>query len=196
MPESPESWALVNQWRAGDDRAARELFDRYAEKLLNLARSRLNQRLAARVDAEDVVQSVFRTFFCRVREGQFTFENQDDLCKLLVRITVHKTLRRVKYHRAAKRNSRRETPQGEPEYDPMNDVLSREPSPEAAVTFIDQLEHFLNRLTKEERQILELRLQGAGTGEIAGKLGAYDRKIRRILERIRAVAELERLSLS
>jgi len=48
-------------------------------------------------------------------------------------------------------------------------------------------------LPKEDREILELRMDGYSTNEIAKKLGSYDRKIRRVLERIREVAEHERL---
>jgi RNA polymerase sigma factor (sigma-70 family) len=66
--------------------------------------------------------------------------------------------------------------------------MDDEPTPETVVTFMDHLEHFLNQLPKQDRQILELRLQGFSTEEIAEKLGSYDRKIRRVLERIRAVA--------
>ena len=53
---------------------------------------------------------------------------------------------------------------------------------------MDHLEHFLQQLPQLDRQILEMRLQGLSTEAIAEKLGTYDRKIRRVLERIRAVA--------
>src|SRR5437868_11199602 len=101
---SPGDRSLLDLWRGGDETAARELFDRYADRLLALARRRLGQRLARRVDSEDVVQSVFRTFFAHAKEGEFTIRDQDDMCKLLFRLTVHKTLRQVHYHTAAKRN--------------------------------------------------------------------------------------------
>ena len=139
-------------------------------------------------DPEDVVQSVFRTFFHRVREGQFHLADQDDLCKLLMRITVHKTLRKVAFHQAARRNLVKEMGQGAEPHKHLESVPDREPSPEEAVTFLDLLEHFLSRLKPQERQIVELRLQGCSNEEIEEKTGIYDRKIRRILERVRAVA--------
>jgi RNA polymerase sigma-70 factor (ECF subfamily) len=162
--------------------------------LLALARRRISQRLAGRVDPEDVVQSVFRTFFHRAREGQFSIADQDELCKLLVSITVHKTLRQVAFHQAAKRNLRQEVAQGPEPQERLQELLDREPTPDEAVTFLDQLEHFLGRLRPQERQILELRLQGFSNDEIAAKLGIYDRKIRRAIERVRALAEQEGLS--
>jgi RNA polymerase sigma factor (sigma-70 family) len=191
IPDSPEDRLLVELWRAGDEHAARQLFDCYVERLVALARRRLSQRLASRVDPEDIVQSVFRTFFGRVKAGQFHVEHQDDLCKLLVRITVHKTLRQVEFHKAAKRDVTAEAGQDDEPQERLRELLTREPSPDAAAVFLDQLEHFLSGLKPQERQILELRLQGYSNEEIAEKLGTYDRKVRRILERIRGLAEQE-----
>lgn len=196
MPASPEEQALIDLWRQGDEEAARKIVESYIDRLLLLARRHISQRLASRVDPEDVVQSVFRTFFARVKEGRFVFAEQDDLCKLLVRITLHKTLRQVAFHKAAKRDPGQETEQGEHHREQLLAILDREPSPEATVAFIDQLEKFLGNLRPQERQILELRLQGYSNEEIAQKLGLYDRKIRRIIEHVRATAEKEGLSLT
>jgi RNA polymerase sigma-70 factor (ECF subfamily) len=177
---------------AESQEAARQLFDEYVERLLALARRRINLRLARRVDAEDVVQSVFRTFFQRLQAGNFRLEGQDDLAKVLVRITVRKTLRHIAFHQAARRDLRLEEEGSS--YDPLPGLIGREPTPAAAVAFLDQLEHFLGRLRPQERQILEMRLQGFSSEEIAGQLGTYDRKVRRVLERVRALAEQEDLT--
>lgn len=180
--------SLVDLYRAGDEEAARQLFENYVDRLVALARRRISQRLAGRVDPEDVVQSVFRTFFHRVKEGQFHLAEQDDLCKLLMRITVHKTLRKVAFHQAARRDFVKEMGQGAEPLRQLQSVPDRDPSPEEAVAFIDQLEHFLSQLKPQERQIIELRLQGYSNEEIEAKTGIYDRKIRRLLERVRAIA--------
>lgn len=191
MPESSDDLQLVDRWRAGDEKAARKLFDTYVDRLVALARRRISQRLASRVDPEDVVQSVFRTFFGRVKAGKFRLEEQDDLCKLLVRITVHKTLQQIAYHQAAKRDPHLETGQTAESKDHLVDLLDREPTPDEAATFLEQLDQFLNRLRPEERQIIDMRMQGYNNSEIAEKLGIYDRKIRRVIERVRGVAEQE-----
>ncbi len=194
MSEPAANRDLLEQWRAGDQQAARQIVDRYAERLIALARRRISQRLNSRVDPEDVVQSVFRTFFVRVKEGQFHIEEEDDLCKLLMRITVHKTLRQVDFHKAAKRDPSMEGTQGDREREGMFELLDSEPTPEAAAMFLDQLEHFLAQLRPQEREILEMRVQGYSNDEIAAKLGIYDRKIRRTIERIRGLAEQEGLN--
>src|SRR5262249_1032216 len=110
------------------------------------------------------------------------------------RITVHKTLRQVAFHKAGKRNFNLETHQGDETQDQMLQVLGREPGPEVTVTFLNQLEHFLGRLQPMERDILELRMQGHSNEEIAEKVGIYDRKIRRVIERVRTMAEQEGLA--
>jgi RNA polymerase sigma-70 factor, ECF subfamily len=194
MAMAPEEKVLIDLWRQGDQDAARQIVERYIDRLLLLARRRISQRLASRVDAEDIVQSVFRTFFGRLKDGQFVFADQDDLCKLLVRITLHKTLRQVAFHKAAKRDPGMETDQGEHHREQLLALLDAEPTPDATVAFLDQLEHFLGRLQPLERQILEMRLQGHSNEDIANKLGVYDRKIRRVVEHVRAVAEKEGLS--
>jgi RNA polymerase sigma-70 factor (ECF subfamily) len=179
---------LVAAFKAGSQSAARELFDRYCEKLMRLARRRIGQRMATRVDPEDVIQSAFRTFFTHVRNDDFTFQEENDLFKLLVRLTVNKALRQIAHHRAAKRDPSRETGQGTGATDVLGNLTSHEPSPEVEVALLDEFERFLEQLPEFDRNVLELRVQGYSTVEIAEKVGSYDRKIRRVLERIEAVA--------
>lgn len=191
----PDSDDLIDRCRGGDEDAAKTLFDAYVERLLPLARRRISQRLSSRVDAEDIVQSVFRTFFARLKDDRFEIANQDDLFRLLVRITVHKTLRQIAHHKAAKRDPSQELGQSDSAHEQLLQLLASEPTPEATVSFLDQLEHFMSHLPEADRQILQLRMEGYSTEEIAQKIGSYDRKIRRVLERIRDVAQQEGLAV-
>jgi len=184
--EPPIDRAYLDLWRQGDQEAAQKLFERYVEQVLKLARKHLNRALASRVDAEDIAQSVFRTFFHRAGKGQFYVEEPEDICKLLARITVHKTLRQVAFHMRGKRNARAES--GETQEMLLN-RLAAGPTSEEAVAFVDQLEHILARLKPADRQILEMRMEGYNNQEIAAKLGISDRKIRRLLERLREFAD-------
>ena len=179
----------IAAWRAGDQDAARKLVDQYLDRLVAVARRRISQRLASRVDPEDVVQSVFRTFFLRAKDGQFKIKDQDDLCKLLMRITVHKVLKQVEYHTAGKRDANLETEQGNRTLERMHELLARDPTPEAQVEFLDQLEKLLAELSPKERKILEMRMNGHSEREIAAELKVTDRTIRRLFERMRGQAE-------
>jgi RNA polymerase sigma-70 factor (ECF subfamily) len=179
---------LIEQWQSGSETAAQQIFDKYVERLLVLARWHISEKLRSRIDPEDVVQSVFRTFFLRVRNDRFTFDEADDLFKLLTRITLHKTLRQVAFHRAARRNPAREAAKGNDDQDQIMQILDTEPDPETVVAFTDQLKTFLTKFSPQEQEIIEMRLQGYTSEDIAQKLGTYDRKVRRILERVHAVA--------
>ena len=194
MSDSPAEPSPLEALQAGDEDAARQLFDRYAEQLILLARKRISQRLASRIDAEDIVQSVFRTFFHRAKQGQFHLEEPDDVVKLLARITAHKTFRQIAFHRRAKRDAGQETAQGDDAQDLLMKLMMAEPSPEEATAFLDQLQHFFAKLADEERRILELRMEGYNNVEIAQRLGISDRKIRRLMERVRELAGREGLA--
>src|SRR5580693_7271824 len=103
IDETPAEWTslvLLERFRDGDDQAAEALFSRYFERLTLLARSRLSPRLASRTDPEDIVMSVYRSFFVGVRRGRFALSRGGDLWRLLASITRHKLLRQVRYQRA------------------------------------------------------------------------------------------------
>lgn len=189
MSQPHDDRDLISEFKAGSESAARELFDKYCERLMKLARRRIGHRMASRIDPEDVLQSAFRTFFNRVRNDEFTFEQEDDLFKLLVRLTVHKTLRQIAHHRAQKRNPELEAAQGSDAQEMLQQISAAEPGPEVEVALIEEFENFMRQLQPLDREVLGLKLQGYSTVEIAEKLGSYDRKIRRVLERIEEVAQ-------
>jgi RNA polymerase sigma-70 factor (ECF subfamily) len=199
MPTSPKELALLGLLRSGPptgrvaEAAARQLFDTYVHRLLPLARGHISQRLARRIDPEDVVQSVFRTFFQRIREGRLRLDEQDDLGKLLVGMTVRKALRQVAFHQADRRTPSLEVYRPASSGPEPPEFCAPEPSPDMVVAFVDQLEHFLDRLRPQDRPILEMRLQGYRNDEIAQHLGKSDRHVRRVLGHIRALAEEEDL---
>lgn len=192
-PSSVESF--VRALRAGDPEATRAVFEQNVDRLVAVARKRISQRLASRVDAEDIVQSVFRTFFHRAQEGQFEFHDPDDICRMLARITVHKTFRQIAHHQAGKRDAGREVGRGDEDQKLVEGLVSREPQPDEATQMLDEMEHFLSQLRPEDREILQMRMAGHSTLEIAQKLGITDRKIRRLLERLRGMAERSEIEI-
>lgn len=189
MPESRgDDLELIAEFQAGSESAAQTLFDRYCERLMRLAKRRIGQRMTSRVDPEDVVQSAYRTFFTRVKNDEFSFHEQDDLFKLLVRLTVNKALRQIAYHRAAKRNPELEALQSSNPQEFLQQISAENPSPDMEVALLDEFEQLMGQLQPLDRDVLQLKMQGYSTVEIAEKLGSYDRKIRRVLERIQELA--------
>jgi len=180
--QDDKSVELLARWRAGDQQAAADLFHRYAERLITVAHRRLSAKLAQRIHAEDVVQSVYCSFFVGARDGRYVLERSGDLWRLLVTITLNKLQHHYKRNSAEKRALDREQADGTVGV-PL-DVLAREPTPEEAVILVDVLEHLLQELDPVQRRMVELRLQGFGLEEIAAQTQRCRQTVRRILDRV------------
>jgi RNA polymerase sigma-70 factor (ECF subfamily) len=172
--------------QSGDDAAAQELFARFTGRLLALARGRFAPGLRHKVDPEDVVQSVFKSFFHRYGEGTFEIGNWNSLWGLLTVITVRKCAQRVAYYRAECRDLAREV-SAPPELEGAAwlDPLGREPTPLEAVELTETLEQLFAALDEEDRPVLELSLQGYTTREISERLGRAERTVRLLREGVR-----------
>lgn len=186
---------LLDRWREGEQAAATELFQRYAERLIVLAHRRLSERLAIRIQAEDVVQSVFFSFFVGARDGRYVLERSGDFWRLLVAITIHKVQRQYRWHHADKRDLQREERQ---EFDDdltvlPTPILSRDPSPEEAAMLADTVEQVMRGLEPMQRRIMELRLQGCGVGDIAEQTSRSRATVRRVLDRAKALLARQHL---
>jgi RNA polymerase sigma-70 factor (ECF subfamily) len=178
--------------QAGDDAAARQLFERFTGRLLALARRRFITGLRPKVDPEDVVQSAYKSFFHRHAEGKFEVDGWNGLWGLLAVIAVRKCAQRVAHYRAECRDTAREVsaPPGQ-EGAAWLEPLGREPTPLEAAELSETVEQLLASLDEDERPVLELSLQGYTTQEIKQQLGVPERTARRLRERVRK--RLERM---
>jgi RNA polymerase sigma-70 factor, ECF subfamily len=177
---------LMARLRSGEDAAAREVFARYAGRLVGLARRQFGPLLARKVDPEDVVQSAYKSFFVRHRDGRLEVENPDGLWKLLTLITLRKCADRAEYFRAGRRDAAREVgaaADGRPE--PWLAALDREPAPDEAAILAETVESLFRAVDAHERPVLELSLQGYSVPEICERLGRAERSVRRLRERLR-----------
>jgi RNA polymerase sigma-70 factor, ECF subfamily len=193
-----ESFAdLMGRLRSGEDEAAREVFGRFARRLVGLARSHLDLRIARKVDPEEVVQSAYKSFFVRQRDGQLEVGSWDGLWGLLTLITLRKCADKAEYYRAARRDLNREQTGGaggaEDTPPPLwTQAVDREPEPFEAAILAETVEAlFRDAYDEDEKAVLELCLQGCASAEISAKLGRAERSVRRMRERIRT--RLERM---
>src|SRR5256885_2097714 len=74
-------------------------------ELIGVAEAQLSGKLAGRLDGEDVVQSVFRTFFRRSAAGEFQVDASDQLWRLLLTITLRKVRAKARRETAEKRDA-------------------------------------------------------------------------------------------
>jgi RNA polymerase sigma-70 factor (ECF subfamily) len=189
-----ETINLLADWRQGDERAADKLFERYVSRLIALVHSRLSTKLRNRVDPEDVVQSVYRVFFCGASQQEFVLERSGDLWRLLAAITIKKLLSKVEFHKAQKRSYTNDVYLADDasQFFVPVEVVSHEPGPDESATMMEEVQAVLEALDPLQRQIMELRLQGHGVEEIATEINRSQRTVRRTLEQARKMME-ERL---
>jgi RNA polymerase sigma-70 factor (ECF subfamily) len=176
MDPDPRLTDLLPLLPTGDDRAARAVFDHYSDRLVRLADRHLSQRLGGRVDAEDVVQSVFRTFFRRGGEGQFRLDSSAQLWHLLVKITILKARAKARYHTAAQRDAGAERAPAD-----GFDASAPEPGPDEAIILVDQIDALLRGLPAVYAQVLGLRLQGRNVTDVADELNLSRQTVHRAL---------------
>lgn len=186
-----DSVDLLARWKEGDEQAAALLFERYVNELVGMARNLLSTRMQRRVEPEDVVQSVYRSFFRKAGDDRYVLEKSGDLWKLLAAITVSKVRGQVEFHTAKKRGIYTE------ESLKANDsicgfrpeAIADQPRPEDAAAVIEELHAVLEKLDPLQRQILELALQNKDVDEITSEVHRSARTVRRTLQRLREELE-------
>jgi RNA polymerase sigma-70 factor (ECF subfamily) len=178
---------LMDRLRQGDQSAARQIFQRFACRLVGLARAHLDSKMRQKVDPEEVMQSAFKSFFWRYAEGQFDFADWDSLGSLLTLFTLRKCGHKVEHFRAACRDVRREAQViEEADSSASWQAIAREPTPEEAFQLTETVEELFRGLDDADRQAVELSLQGYKAAEISAQVGLSERTVYRLLDRIKA----------
>ncbi len=182
--------AWMNQLRQGDEDAARQVWDSFFQRLIEVATRRLKYVRSSDYDEEDIVLSALKSFYLGVRNGRFPkLEDHDDLWRLLFVITSRKIADRFAFQRRAKRDTKREA---------VNDwgsatdsgqawFISDEPDPALVVECEEQLARLLESLEHEDlKQVAVWKMEGHTNEEIAAlmsrSLATVERKLRTIRE--------------
>jgi RNA polymerase sigma-70 factor (ECF subfamily) len=178
----PSDRSLLRRLRGGSGDAATQLYLRYAHRLRALARTSCSADLARRVDVEDIVQSVFGSFFRGASRGDYDVPDGEELWKLLLVIALNKIRAKGAYHHAAKRDVRL-TAGGE-----GLERLAESPAEqdEAAYAVLRMtVDEALDRLPPQYSQMLALRIEGYEVAEIAAQVKRSKRTVERILQECR-----------
>jgi RNA polymerase sigma-70 factor (ECF subfamily) len=180
--EAASDRSLILRVRMGQSDAPTQLYLRYAERLHALASKQSSPELARRVEPEDIVQSVFRTFFRRVAEGQYDVPEGEEIWKLLLVIALNKVRAAAIHHRAAKRDVR-QTAGGEAIEDAVGPGSGQG---EVALTVLRlTIEEAMAGLPESHRRMIELRVEGHEIAEIAAAVGRSKRSVERVLQDFR-----------
>ncbi|MCZ6462722.1 MAG: sigma-70 family RNA polymerase sigma factor [Proteobacteria bacterium] len=98
--------ALVKKAQAGDVGALNELFERYHQRMVEVARRKLGPRLRLKEDPDDLAQTTFRE---ATRDfQQYRYQGEGSLLRWLVQILHNKIRDKAEFYSAGKRDLSRE----------------------------------------------------------------------------------------
>jgi len=164
---------LLAKLSQGDTEAAASVFRTYEPILRMVVRRQISDRLRAKFDSLDIVQSIWVDFLRGFQDAGWRFENSAHLKAFLVTMTRNRFVDRLRQHRHALEHqqglanaSMAETPQ---------------PSPSDVLAAGELWERMLQLCPPAHRELLELKRQGLPLAEIAARSGLHPSSIRRIL---------------
>jgi DNA-directed RNA polymerase specialized sigma24 family protein len=186
----------IGDLKVGDEAAAAQLWQRYFESLVRLARGVLATHRARRgfEDEEDAALSAFDSFCAGSASGRFAkVGDRNDFWRLLVVITARKALDQVQRQRRLKRGGGKVADEaaligavGEEAGGPLDRIIGREPSPQFAAIFAEEVRARLDQLGDDTLRKIALRkMEGYTNEEIARELGCVTRSVERKLNVIR-----------
>lgn len=183
---------LMGGLNQGDQDAARQVYERYSQRLVALASQRLDKRLGAKVDPESVMQSVMQSFFDGQAKEEYVIDSWAALYGLLSKVTVRKALNRNRLHRQRKRNDRLDAEGNErPAPVAFEDFQAacREPGPAQLAELRDLIESGLGKLNPTDRKIIESFLDTGSSEETALQFGVSTRTVQRVVKMFREYLE-------
>lgn len=179
---------------AGDSRSFGKLFDLYATRLAGLVRRRLGWRLARKIDPDDVVQSVFKSFVGLQRRQDVVCETAEALWGLLALMATRKCGHKIEYFTAACRDVRAEESifpglqsAGDADARRLVEAISTEPNPQEAAALLETIRSLLDALDDRDRTIVQLALEGLPVAEISRQIKRSERTVQRVLKRLAEV---------
>ena len=150
----------------------------YFERLVQLARKRLQNLPGMAAYDEDLALRAFYSVYRRVRDPERPLQltGRDDLWRLLAARTISRAIDLIRRHR----------PGEVPGAHDLEQLLTREPTPEEAAAMADECRRLLDMLGEPElRQIALWKVEGYTNEEIAARLDCVSRTVERKVRRIR-----------
>ena len=182
IDREPSDHELLKQFRDGSQEAATRIYLRYARRLHALAKTRCSEQLAKRVEPEDIVQSVFRTFFRRVSRDCYDVPDGEELWKLFLVIALNKIRDEHSFHFAAKRDVR--LAKGSATLERLA-LTTPGQDPRSRLNLEMVIAEALEQLPAAYRRIIDLRIEGHEVSAIAAATGRSKRTVERTLQEFR-----------
>ncbi len=176
--------SLLRRIKGGDEAAARELLARYEAQVRLVVRRQLPRLLRSRFDSLDFLQSVWGSFFRRMRLDQDEIEEPRVLVAFLAKVAKNKVI--DEYRRAASKKADMNLEKSLwDEGGRTRELVAGGDSPSEVAEAREELSRLQNFLPDDRRIVLDLRVQGLSTREIGEKLQISERTVRRVIEDLR-----------
>lgn len=175
--ENDETAALVERAQAGDSDALNELFARYYQTMVEVARRRLGPRLRAKEDPDDLAQTTFRE---ATRDFQsYRYQGEGSLLRWLIQILQNKIRDRAEFYSAGKRDLSKERSLEAPEQSGAGSVTIEPEAEDLSVTMqvqreesFELLRRALDDLSPDHRTAITLVFfQGLSLREAGKRMG-------------------------
>ncbi|MGZ0171082.1 MAG: ECF-type sigma factor [Planctomycetales bacterium] len=186
---------LIQRVRTGDEIAAQELWNRYSEQIVEVARRSLKDSSRRVQDEEDVAIIAFKSLLAGITAGRFPeLDHRDQLWRMLMVITTRKAEAAIEKDHRQKRGGgdvRGDSAVMLHENDSsvlggFDRLASENPAPDIAAVLADQTQQLLASLPDETAQrVAALKIEGFTHQEIADKLDVNTRTVERRLKQIR-----------
>jgi RNA polymerase sigma-70 factor (ECF subfamily) len=181
---------FIRRIHDGDESAACELLLRYEAEVRLVVRRQLPRLLRSRFDSLDFLQSVWGSFFHRVKTTPTEFDDGRHLVAFLARAAKNKVIDEYRRAGSQKGDMRREEPLWTDGDKPKDVVAVLETASQLAVA--NEAFVKLRELVPEERRaLLELKAAGLSSREIGERLGISERTVQRVVEDLRRRVDME-----
>lgn len=171
----------LNRLADGDEQVVAEFVSAFGPALERIAADRMSPALQRRVGADDVFQSVCRTFFRRAQGGEFTLPDRESLWRLLCAITLNKVRLHARFHSAQKRGALRDAGDAS---ELAGTASDGQISPGEAAEFADEMSNLIASLGDTEGRLVQLKMEGYSHAEIADQLHCTERTVGRLLIKV------------
>ncbi|MBX9656680.1 hypothetical protein K2Y11_23935 [bacterium] len=179
-----ESFAdLIARVRARDAAAMEEVFQRFGPAILRTARLQMfNSRLRRMYESADIANSVMKSFLIRIADegNSWKIDEPGDLAKLLISMTDHKVITKIRRETAQKRGGGKT----DKPLDEGIQIGDDRPTPEEIAIIQEEAARCWELLDEDTRSLFHMRYRDElSWNEIGAKLGLSGDASRKKLER-------------
>jgi len=190
---------LLSQLKAGDDEAVRLLWNRYSSALIGSARKQFHGQNPARLDPDELAQSVFNALYRGAIDNRFDrLNDRTGFWTIVLMLTKRKAIDRIRRETRLKRGGAgnsdlsAEGHGSDVSHPDMSELADDVLQPDVIAESDDAFQHLLELLDAEDstgflKNVAVWRMAGYTVKEIAHTNSRAERTIERKLERIRAV---------